>query len=234
MPESARQAPGAKKGTRVPENAPGFDSRTFRLTPDVRLRLMAQGVSLLSLAVLDALADHDWADKQGLRKGVVWPKTATLAHLCRVTERTVRTHLGHLIRAGLISRVGDGGRGRPAVVTLHWSAICGNPDPRRTPQPAETRIQRARAQKPSKTKNQQKPAAPAGSASAPPPRRVREAVPDGVPCPPEVAAQLAALFDTIGGRRVARTAAPARVFDRQEREAWADAQLARAREMGLG
>lgn len=221
----------------MPENHPGYDSKRYRLTPDVRLRLAAEGLKPRTLLLLDALVDHDWSDASGRRKGLVWPSVSTLARLIGgVTERTVQLHLGYLIRGGYIARSGNRGRGRPSVVALQWRRIVGEVEigeiaaitaaeyPKRT----------ARAQKPFNAENQQKAGPPAGSASAPPPRRVREAVPEGVPCPPAVAAQLAALFEGIGGRRVARTAAPARVFDRQEREAWADDQLARARALGLG
>jgi Helix-turn-helix domain len=217
----------------VPEIPAGYDARRYRLTPDARLRLTAEGLKPLTLLLLDALVDHDWADKDGRRKGYCWPKAATLARLCHVTERTVRTHLCHLIRAGLIARVGNGGRGLPAVATLNWPRIIGeNPDRAVTVCPAETRIHRSAPRKPSKTKNQEKAAASASAPEAAPPRRVRYTEPEAVPCPPEVCAALRELFGRIGATT---RPAPMRteLVDRRARDEWRAAQWAQAREMGL-
>ena len=227
----------------MPDKFTGFDARTYRLTPDVRLRLASEGLKPRTLLLLDALVDHDWA-VNGKRKGQVWPKNETLARKVGVTERTVRTHLGFLIRAGLIAREGNGGRGCPAVVALNWPRIVGeNPD-HPIPLPAKTRIVAAAPKKPSKTENQQKAAAAAGALASAPPRRVeRNALPDAVPPPPEVKAAINILLGRIGSlpapsRPTQAVVGPSRnalVFtDRAAREAWADAQLARARELGLG
>ena len=223
----------------MPENPPGFDARTYRLTPDVRLRLRGEGLSAVTLLVLDALVDHDWTDRHGRRKGYCWPKVATLAAKVGYTERTVQTHLGLLMRAGLIVRIGNGGRGLPAVVTLNWPTIMGEPETVKLPAPAgpETVKRRPPAPKAVEEKNQQKPAAPASALQGAPPRRVeRSREFDGVPCPPEVKAVFDTLLGRVSNMPTSSRPAPLRtvVTDRAAREAWADQQRARARELGLG
>lgn len=231
----------------MPEKQPGFDARRYFLSPDVRLRLRGEGLSPVTLCVLDALVDHDWADKSGRRKGYCWPKVETLARKVGYTDRTVQRHLGHLMRAGLIARVGNGGRSCPAVVTLNWPRIVGEVEKGDPPvvNVAQTVIAPPRAPKPLKSKNQQKAVASASSPTGAPPRRVQPAEFDAVPPPPEVKAAIDALLGRIGSPSTPSRPAsvpsvpygPPRsalvTTDRAAREAWADAQLARAKELGL-
>jgi hypothetical protein len=117
--------------------------------------------------------DHDWADRAGQRKGLVFPKVARLAVLTRRSERCVRNHLRHLERLGLISAMGNGGRGRPATVAIHWPVIVGEPKPcKRGAWPAHETLQRPAG--PHKLTNEKKQAradAPSASPIGPPPRR---------------------------------------------------------------
>ena len=158
-----------------------YDCRENRLTPDVRLGLVARfDLHPTTLLVLDALVDHDWPDAAGNRKGFVYPKVARLADLTRRSERTVRYHLRRLERMGLIASTGNGGRSRPATVTLNWPQIMGEAKPcKRASWPARETLQPpAGAKMQGKELKQQPTPATAASPVGPPPRRgfVDEAV----------------------------------------------------------
>ena len=151
-----------------------FDCHIYRLTPDVRLGLVARfDLHPTTLLVLDALVDHDWADRAGNRKGFVNPGVPRLAMLTRRSERTVRYHLRRLERLGLIASSGNGGRSRAATVLINWRAIVGDPKPcKRASWPARETLQRpAAARNQEKDKKQMPARATAGSPDGPPPRR---------------------------------------------------------------
>ena len=151
-----------------------FDCRDYRLTPDVRLGLVARfDLHPTTLLVLDALVDHDWADRAGNRKGLVYPKVSRLALLVRRSDRCVQYHLRRLERLGLIASTGNGGRGRPATVTINWPLIVGElkrcnhaswPARETVKPPAPARNQE-------KKEKQASARATAGSPVGPPPRR---------------------------------------------------------------
>lgn len=150
-----------------------FDCRVYRLTPDVRLGLVARfDLHPTTLLVLDALVDHDWADRSGQRKGLVNPGVPRLAMLTRRSERTVQYHLRRLERLGLIASTGHGGRSRAATVAINWPLLVGEPKGcKRASWPARETVQPpAPARKQEKIK--QVPArTAAGSPGGPPPRR---------------------------------------------------------------
>jgi hypothetical protein len=184
-----------------------YDCRVYRLTPDVRLGLVARfDLHPTTLLVLDALVDHDWADRAGNRKGFVYPKVARLAALTRRSERTVQYHLRRLERLGLISCSGHGGRSRPATVAIHWPRIVGEPKGRnRVSWPAREMVQ---PPSPPKNQTKQEQQAPAGAAAAcpvgqPPRRGFWEEEPPPVEKRREIVAQVRRVLmgeDAIGRR----------------------------------
>lgn len=125
----------------LPEMIPALCARTWRVG-DQAVKLHPSVV-----ATLCQLVSHDYAigpKPHAHRKGWTRVHLATLAAARGLSERAVQNHLNALIRVGLISRRVMG-RGRAAVIVLHWERIRpGGPGPRgpvEPPSPAE-RVQR--------------------------------------------------------------------------------------------
>ncbi len=69
--------------------------------------------------ILAALMSYDWADTNGVRKGVVWPAMSTLGEQLGLSRRAVLNILQRLEDKGYIAKVyGGGGRTRPNVYAV--------------------------------------------------------------------------------------------------------------------
>lgn len=126
MAGASPEVKSAMKEARVPhhreEEHTGWDSTTYRMTDDVEAGMRRAGYPERTIAVLRAVVSFDWA-VGGRRKGLAWPKVEALVEKLQLARRQVIEHLDLLERGGLISREGDGGRGRPATTVIVWPAI---------------------------------------------------------------------------------------------------------------